>query len=136
MKNALAGFRATRQAPLEWFPNKKRWLAYGRAVIDRAAGKVVAALPETPPGKDPTRHVFGNEHVLAVGSGMHEGAAIPCELPAAGLEPAEGVAPSGGADPARRIPKVVVADWSQATKIELAGDRISVEGASLTHRRG
>jgi hypothetical protein len=47
-------------APLEWFPDARRWLVCGQGIVDRHAGKFTSILPD-----EPNRWRFGLRHVIA-----------------------------------------------------------------------
>ena len=47
-------------APLEWFPDARRWLVCGQGIVDRHAGKLSSILPD-----EPNRWRFGLRHVIA-----------------------------------------------------------------------
>ena len=54
-------------APLEWFPDGKRWLAYGQGIVDRRAKKLTSKLPDEPNRwRFGMRHVVGDDCVLSV----------------------------------------------------------------------
>jgi hypothetical protein len=54
-------------APLEWFPDGKRWLVYGQGIVDRRVRKLTATLPDEPNRwRFGLRHVVGDDCVLSV----------------------------------------------------------------------
>jgi hypothetical protein len=54
-------------APLEWFPDGKRWLVYGQGIVDRRIGKLTSKLPDEPNRwRFGMRHVVGDDCVLSV----------------------------------------------------------------------
>jgi hypothetical protein len=54
-------------APLEWFPDGKRWLLYGQGVVARGTGKVLSIIPdEIGRMRYGSRHVAGDDCVLSV----------------------------------------------------------------------
>jgi hypothetical protein len=54
-------------APLEWFPDGKRWLVYGQGIVDRRARKLTSKLPDEPNRwRFGMRHVVGDDCVLSV----------------------------------------------------------------------
>jgi hypothetical protein len=54
-------------APLEWFPDGKRWLVDGQGIVDRRTRKLVATLPDEPNRWSfGLRRVVGDDCVLSV----------------------------------------------------------------------
>jgi dipeptidyl aminopeptidase/acylaminoacyl peptidase len=66
---------------LEWFPGRKRWLAYGRGVIDRAAGKLVWSLPRDKSGAVQFGHVLDDDRLLVLGTEKQDAAVVVREVP-------------------------------------------------------
>ena len=70
LRAILASRFAYLYAPLEWFPNGKRWLVYGEGIVDRAAGKLMWKIPdELNRMRYGIRRVVSDDCVLSV---MHE----------------------------------------------------------------
>jgi hypothetical protein len=66
---------------LQWFPSRKRLLAYGRGVIDRDAGKLVWTLPRDKSGSLQLGHVLDDERLLVIGTEKQDAAVVVREVP-------------------------------------------------------
>ncbi|MEX2119916.1 MAG: hypothetical protein WD847_10015 [Pirellulales bacterium] len=102
---------------LEWFPDRKRWLAYGRFVIDRRIGKTVWSLPSDAVPAGP-RVVIDDERLM-LASGSNMGALTAYNLPQQQIAAASTVIESGGQLADIGMPPLTVADWTSVVKVPL-----------------
>jgi hypothetical protein len=65
---------------LEWFPSRKRWLVYGRGVVDRATGKIVWWMPDDEDDAVAVRRVLDDRRLLTLGVEKNDPAIVAYEL--------------------------------------------------------
>jgi hypothetical protein len=71
---------------LEWFPDRKRWLVYGRGIVERAQGKIVWWMPDDKEDVVCCRRVLDDRRLLTLGAEKNDPAIVVFELPDANVE--------------------------------------------------
>jgi hypothetical protein len=104
--------------PLDWFPDRGRWLVYGQGVVDRDAGRLIWIIPEAaalvPRG---IRRVIDQDRVLAVFKREGGNVLGILPLPLADLQQVADVAKLGTLP----VSPLSAADWSRALEIAAPG---------------
>lgn len=107
---------------LEWFPDKKRWLAYGKAIIDRQVGGPVWVMEDTPDRVPAApRVVLDDQRIMVVATSKDQVSLEAYELPKDLIASAAEIVAAGGLEIDARLPKLTAADWSASRDFALAG---------------
>ncbi|MBT4868270.1 MAG: hypothetical protein HON53_24450, partial [Planctomycetaceae bacterium] len=121
LRSIIKGAFGYRAPPLEWFPDRSKWLVYGHAIVDREAGGPVWSAPVDTAGTA-TRRMIDNERVLTISGARGNRTVASLKLPKEEIDTAITVVRSGGNAADVGLPPLTLPDQKTVRTIDTAAE--------------
>ena len=117
LRSTIKGAFGYRAPPLEWFPDRSKWLVYGHAIVDREAGGPVWSAP-VDTGGTATRRMIDNGRVLTISGARGSRSVASLKLPQEEITQAIALVRSGGTSADVGLPPLTLPDQKTVQEID------------------